>query len=86
MPRLSPLRLPVKTVSGRNLGQVVDLEIEIATQSVLAYHVKPNRLVPNVVSSPLIIHASQVVEITADAVIVDDASLGQEQAAPQPTV
>ena len=83
MSRLSPLRLPVRTVSGKNLGSVVDLEIDPSTHGVVAYHVKPNRLVPDMVSSALIIHTSQVVEITAEGMIVDDASLGAPQTAPQ---
>jgi sporulation protein YlmC with PRC-barrel domain len=85
MPRRSPLRLPVKTVSGKSLGHIVDLEIDIATHSVTAYHVKPNRLMPDMVSTPLIISPSQVVEITAEQMIVEDASIGQEQAVPQPS-
>ncbi|MBI5466895.1 MAG: PRC-barrel domain-containing protein, partial [Candidatus Kerfeldbacteria bacterium] len=52
---LSPLRLPVRTESGQALGTVVDVTIEPDTQSVVAYHVKPNRLVPDLVWSPLII-------------------------------
>ncbi len=84
---LSPLRLPVRTESGQPLGVVVDLSVDPDTQAVISYHVKPNRLVPDVVRSPLIINRSQVVELTADALIVDDntARIAQQAPAPQPS-
>lgn len=84
----SPLRLSVRTESGQPLGQVVDVMIEPETQSVIAYHVKPMRLLPNAVHPPLIIHRSQVVHFTAEAMIVDDAVLKRPSASvvPQPSV
>lgn len=69
----SPLRLPVRTESGQPLGTVVDISIEPDTQSVIAYHVKPNRLVPDLVWSPLIINRNQVIAISAHELVVDDA-------------
>ncbi len=84
MSPLSPLRLPVKTESGHKLGTVVDVIIDPQTQGVTAYHVKPSRLVPDAVQSPLIIHHSQVIEINEQAMIVDDAATRQAQASPAP--
>jgi sporulation protein YlmC with PRC-barrel domain len=85
--QLSPLRLPVRTRSGQGLGTVVNIDIDPDSQSVTAYHVKPNRLVPDVVWSPLIIRASQVISITEQGLVVDDANLRQTNrtASPQPT-
>lgn len=72
---LNPLHLPVRTESGRILGLVVDVVIEPDTQSVVAYHVKSSRLLPDIVVAPLIINRSQVISISTDAMIVDDATL-----------
>lgn len=68
----NPLHLPVRTASGHRLGSVVDLTIDADTQAVMSYHVKPNRLVPDMVTSPLIIDHSQVLEITQKELVVDD--------------
>ncbi|MBI2985042.1 MAG: PRC-barrel domain-containing protein [Candidatus Kerfeldbacteria bacterium] len=71
---LSPLRRPVRTESGRYLGHVVDVTVEPDTQAIVTYHVKPSRLVPDVVSTPLIIHRSQVIELNDRELIVEDAA------------
>lgn len=83
-PPRSPLRLPVHTVSGQALGSVVDVTIDPDTQSVIQYHVKPSRLVPDAMWSPLLIHHSQVVSISADGMVVDDASIQRRQNSPLP--
>jgi uncharacterized protein YrrD len=72
---LNPLHLPVRTESGRVLGLVVDVVIEPDTQSVVAYHVKSSRLLPDIVVAPLIINRAQVISIGPDSMIVDDATL-----------
>lgn len=84
---LSPLRLSVRTQSGRHLGTVVDLTIDPDTQGVLAFHVKPSRLVPDMVWSPLIIGRDQVIDITPEGMVVDDAvdRAAQRTPNPQPT-
>lgn len=78
----SPLRLTVRTEAGQVLGTVVDVTIEPDTQSVVSYHVKPNRLVPDMVWSPLLVHRNQVVTITDKELIVDNATMGDR--APRP--
>lgn len=81
---LSILHLPVRTRSGKSLGQVVNVEIDPRTHGVTKYHVKPSRLVPDLVSSPLLIHPDQVVQITAEAMVVDDA-VHRQAGAPEPS-
>lgn len=83
----SPLRLPVRTESGQPLGSVVDVSIDPETHTVLHYHVKPNRLVPDAVWSPLLIHRDQVISIDSKFMIVEDAVLQKKQlsAASQPS-
>ncbi len=80
----SPLRLPVRTAAGQKLGHVVDVTIDPQTQSIVAYHVKPSRLVPDMVQSPLLIHHSQVISITEQEIVVDDALSKQRGTAPAP--
>ena len=82
--QFSPLRLPVRTESGQQLGHVVDIEIDPETHAVLAYHVKVNRLMPDLVSTPLIIAPTQIVSLNEREMIVDDAASGQRSPAPQP--
>lgn len=81
---LNPLHLPVRTESGKSLGLVVDVVIEPDTQSVVAYYVKPSRLLPDALIAPLIIQRSQVISITEEAIIVDDATLKQADRATAP--
>jgi len=84
----SPLRLSVRTESGHVLGSVVDISIDLETQAVLVYHVKPSRLVPDMVISPLLIHRDQVVSITTEGLVVDDsvATKKQPNTVPQPSL
>lgn len=76
-PQFSPLRLPVRTESGQALGHVVNVIIDPDTQAIVSYHVKPSRLVPDMVRSPLIIHHSQIVSLSESEIVVDDASTKQ---------
>lgn len=85
MPPLNPLHLPVRTESGRTLGLVVDVMIEPDTQSVVAYHVKPSRLLPDIVVAPLIINRTQVVSLSEEVMIVDDATLAMPHNSTAPT-
>lgn len=77
----SPLRLPVRTRSGQGLGTVVDVSIDPDSQRVMKYHVKPSRLVPDAVWSPLLIDAHQVISITDREMIVEDATISGTAAA-----
>jgi sporulation protein YlmC with PRC-barrel domain len=80
----SPLRLPVRTESGRSLGSVVDVEVLSDSHHIAFYLVKPSRLMPDAMWSPLRIHRSQVIEISAQGLVVEDAVLrnrGQQPAA-----
>ena len=85
--RFSPLRLPVKTESGKALGHVVDVSVDPATHSVVAYHVKASRMMPDLVQSPLIIHHTQVVSLDETGMVVDDAVTRDmvPSAVPEPT-
>lgn len=84
---LSPLRLPVHTESGHFLGSVVDVSIDPDSQLVTIFHVKPNRLVPDVMWSPLLIHRNQVISLSEKGLVVEDAVTRAKQAnaSPLPT-
>ena len=82
--QLSPLRLPVHTESGQALGTVVDVSIDPDSHLVTTYHVKPNRLVPDMMWSPLLIHRNQVVSVSSKGVVVDDAILRDKRTAASP--
>ncbi len=82
---LSPLRRGVRTASGRFLGYVVDVEVDPATHQITTYHVKPSRLLPDLVRSPLLIRASQVIEITTAGLVVDDGAVTEPGTVPQPS-
>lgn len=64
--------LSVFSQSGLRLGQVVDLEIDSDTQSILRYLVQRGRLVGRF-QEPLLIHRSQVISISSERMVVEDA-------------
>lgn len=78
----SPLRLPVRTASGQRLGTVVDVLVDPDTHTIAAYHVKASRMMPDAVQSPLIIHPTQVVDITDKEMVVDDAAIDEQSSQP----
>lgn len=81
---LSPLRLPVHTESGHFLGSVVDVSIDPGSHLVTVFHVKPSRLVPDVVWSPLLIHRDQVISLDEKGLVVEDAVTRSKQASASP--
>ncbi|MFA6511800.1 MAG: PRC-barrel domain-containing protein [Patescibacteria group bacterium] len=69
--------LPVETVSGTQLGKIVDIEIDVDTHVVRCYCIRRHGL-----SNPLAgrtntlqIHPRQVQALTAEKMVVDDASI-----------
>ena len=70
------LRLPVYTESETKLGRIFDLELDVDTQSVMRYLVRPNFLSPK----SFLIAAAQVKEIKNDRVVVYDGALKAEMA------
>ncbi|HSR89592.1 MAG TPA: PRC-barrel domain-containing protein [Candidatus Udaeobacter sp.] len=73
------LRLPVYTESEIKLGRVFDLELDVTSQSVLRYLVRPNFLSPK----SFLISSSQVKEIKNDRIVVYDDTLKVEATAGQ---
>ncbi len=67
------LGLPVYTESETHLGEVVDAEYDIDQQCIMIYHVKPATVLATLFGAKLLVDRSQVVSITADKMIVQDA-------------
>lgn len=81
---INPLKLVVVTESGTHLGRVVDVTIDPDTQAVVSYHVKPSRLMPDMVAAPLIISRNQVISIDQRQMVVDEAVSKKPITAPIP--
>lgn len=64
--------LKVETESGKYLGRIQSCDLEVDTQSVRFYYIKPTLLEGGVFTDELKIHGRQVVAITADKMIVVD--------------
>ena len=65
--------LPVYTKSNQHLGQIHSFEIDADTQTILQYHVHGSNIIKNIIQrNDLLIHRSQVVEITSEKMIVGD--------------
>lgn len=67
--------LDVETESGQKLGVVESFNIDIDSQSILEYNVKPASKILDLIKNDLIISRGQVISITAKKLIVDDNSL-----------
>lgn len=63
-------QLKVETVSGKTLGRVYNLEMEIDGQIVVQYRVKPSSFVGR---KEYLVSRDQIVKFTAEKMIVDDA-------------
>lgn len=75
---------PVVTVSGRPVGRVVDVELDPDTLRVAAFRVRPKTALPGLLGGELIIAERQVVRLTREALVVDDATAGLREQAAQP--
>lgn len=62
--------------SGHFLGKVIDFEIDTSSQNIIKYYVSGGLF--NLLKTPLIINAKQVVEIKADRIIVEDAVISEK--------
>lgn len=73
-------QIPVETTDGRSLGRVVGLEIDIDSQSILRYQVRPKGLVAGVLNRrDLLISRGQVVSITKEKMVVESGMVEGEE-------
>ena len=73
-PSLPCLNLPVVTKSGRELGHVVEVEVDSTGREVRYYHVAPALSITKLWRQRLLISPSQVVSITPEVMTVEDIS------------
>lgn len=71
------INLPVYTKGGKHLGKVASFEIDVDTGKIENFHVKTG-LIEGLWHEQLIIHHSQVVEITSEKMIVEDLELKEK--------
>lgn len=77
MTTINPIGLSVVTVSGQHLGRVSGIEINPTTAGVVRYRVQTSRL-PGV-AKELLIQQNQVISISAEQLVVDDATTRSAQ-------
>lgn len=66
-------RLPVVTESGKQIGLVEGVEIDVEGHSVTRYQVKPGRSLLSIFSHSLLIAPAEVVSISKETMVVKDA-------------
>ena len=64
--------LKVLTESGNELGTVETFDVEVETQSILEYIIRPGSRIKELIQGELIINRGQVIEIRESEMVVDD--------------
>jgi sporulation protein YlmC with PRC-barrel domain len=64
--------LKIENESGVFLGTLQNIVIDISSQSILEYHVRPSSLVKSITKDYLIITRGQIIEINNKKIIVRD--------------
>ena len=79
--------LPVFTQGGDELGVVCDFEIDTEQHTVTGYNIKKSKLLPDFISEELLVRPTQVINISADKMVVDDLAIKEMEPgiATQPT-
>jgi len=67
--------LKVETQSGESIGQIRDFKIQIDSQSVIEYSIKPASFLKSLAIGELIINRGQVIDITEEKMVVDDGAI-----------
>ena len=70
--------LKVETLAGEKIGQVKEFNIQIDSQSIVEYLIKPASLLKSFVVGELIVNRGQVVDISAEKMIVDNNVIAPE--------
>jgi len=67
--------LPVETSGGSALGKACSADFDAETGRLTTLHVKTRGVIPGLMDEELLVDWSQIVEITAERVVVADASV-----------
>lgn len=65
--------LPVVTERGQPLGTVSDYIVDVDEQRIVEYIIRPQRTIAHIVTRELVVRSSQVISITPERMVVDDA-------------
>lgn len=76
--------LSVETKSGQPLGQVSDFEYDSDLNRIVFFYVKGGNLVSSLISHPLIVSAEQVILITKEKMVVEDAVSKEKKTLSEP--
>jgi sporulation protein YlmC with PRC-barrel domain len=76
--------LPVYTQSGEHLGKVSDFVLDQEAQAVKQYSVRSRDLIGELLQRDLLIGREQVLQITAEKMVVEDAVLTERELKKQP--
>lgn len=80
LPKL--MRLPVITESGTKLGRIYDIKLELPAQAVTGYLVRSSALS----RQNFLIKPTQIVKITAEEIVVEDALLKEKTGEARPVL
>lgn len=72
------INLPVYTQSDDHLGKVVDFELSTDSHSIQKYIIKSGLIVGGILQHEMLISPDQVISITSEKMIVEDALINQE--------
>lgn len=72
--------IPVFTKGGDKLGKIAGVVIDAEYHEIHEYAVSKSRLLSALLPDDLLIHRSQVIELTAERMVVDDASVSERVA------
>lgn len=72
--------IPVYTKSGDKLGKIAGIIVDAEHHEVREYAVSKSRLLSALLPDDLLIHRSQVLELTAERMTVDDAAVSERVA------
>lgn len=70
--------LKVETQSGEKIGSIQSFNMDIDSQSVLEYLIKPAGLIKSLIADELFVARGQVLDISLEKMIVDDNSITPE--------
>ena len=78
------INLPVETKSGQALGVVCDFEYDSDVNKITAFHIKKGNFVASFINHSLVVSADQVISITKQKMVVEDASIKEKKTVGEP--
>jgi len=73
--------LPVETKKGQEIGSVVGFELETDSHEIIRYQIKKSGLLTGIMNKHLLVHKNQILKITPEKMIVEEALVKEEETA-----